>query len=232
MEQRSSEWYNMRMGRMTASRAFDLINTGSRPMTDEELKEFKLLNPKSQKKNTGCEGEKFYNYCLEIANERVFGIDETWDVDSWDMKRGRNLEPEALEVLKQILAKRFLKLEECSFFPYGENAGASPDGIVLGKPYCAEIKCPRPDKVFALIFSNDINDIDPVHYAQMQMQMLCTNSETCFYFVYCIFKGKPHYHLMEVPRNETMIKLIKERIILGEKEVQQSVSKLQSNKQF
>lgn len=209
--QRTEEWYRMRMGRFTASRAFDLICSG---------------------KAKGSIGDKFYKYCLEIAYERVFGIDETWDVDPWDMKRGRELEPEAFEVLKQLLAKRFLLLEECSFFPYGENAGSSPDGIVLGKPFCAEIKCPRPDKVFALIRSNEVKDIDREHYAQMQMQMLCTKSETCFYFVYCIFKGKPHFHLMEVPRDEEMISLIKTRIGLAEKEVQEHVEKLKQNKQF
>lgn len=222
----------MRRGRFTGSRASDLLSTGSRPMNDAELAAFKIDNPKSQKKNTECPGDKFYTYCKELAFERVFGIDESWNLETRDIKRGRELEPEAFEVLKQLLAKRFIKLEECTFFPIGDNAGATPDGIVLGRPMCAEIKCPRPDKVFSLILSNNIDSIPDDHYKQMQFEMLATKSEVCFYFVYCIFKGKSHYHLMEVPRDESMIELIKSRIEIGEKEVQKYVEQLLTNKQF
>lgn len=209
--QRSEQWYEMRRGRFTASRASDLLSNG---------------------KKKGEFGKKFFELCEEIAFERVFGIDESWDVDSWDMKRGRELEPEAGEVLTQLLARKFLKLEDCFFFPVGDNAGASPDKIVLGKPICAEIKCPRPDKVFRLIRFNNVESIPDEHYKQMQFQMYATKSDKCFYFVYCIFKGSAHYHLMEVSRDEPMIETIKERIRLGEIEVQKHVEAILSNKQF
>lgn len=40
-----------RIGRFTSSKIHVLLGTGSRPMTEEELKNHKLENPKSQKKN-------------------------------------------------------------------------------------------------------------------------------------------------------------------------------------
>lgn len=210
MEQRSDQWYDDRLGRFTASQAFELISDG---------------------RAKDSIGDSFYTLCKEKANEVVFGRDETWSTDSWDMKRGRDLEPEAFSVLKSIMAREFLSLEECYFFPYGENAGSSPDGIVQGKPIIAEIKCPRPEKVFELI-RGDINSIDKKHLAQMQMGMLCTKSEVCYYFNYAIWKGEPIYHLIKVLKNDETHKKIDSRIGLGTKERNQYIEQIKSNKQF
>ncbi len=216
-EQRTTEWYEQRGGRFTASVASDLIADG---------------------RAKDSVGEAFYTLCKRVANERFFGIDNSWNVESWDMKRGIETEPEAFELLaslmrtgKVIQGERHI-LEECAFFPLGDNAGASPDGIVLDSDIVTEIKCPRPEKVFDLIESNNVNAIDKKHYAQMQMQMLCTNSTRCVYFVYCVYKEKPMYHWIIVHRDEEMIEKIKERIELGEIEVQKRLKALKENVKF
>lgn len=216
-EQRTDIWYEQRGGRFTASVASDLIADGR---AKESI------------------GESFYTLCKRVANERFFGIDTSWNVESWDMKRGIETEPEAFELLaslmrtgKVIQGERHI-LETCAFFPYNDNAGASPDGIVLDSDIIAEIKCPRPEKVFELIKQNSINAIDKKHYAQMQMQMLCTNSNRCVYFVYCIYKEKPVYHWIIVDRDESLIEKIKTRIELGESEVQKELEQLKANIKF
>lgn len=216
-EQRTDFWYKQRGGRFTASVASDLIADGR---AKESI------------------GESFYTLCKRVANERFFGVDTSWNVESWDMKRGIETEPEAFELLsslmrtgKVIQGERHI-LETCSFFPYGENAGASPDGIVLDSDIVAEIKCPRPEKVFELIKANSIEAIDKKHYAQMQMQMLCTNSNRCVYFVYCVYKDKPVYHWIIIDRNETLIEKIKTRIELGESEVKKELEQLKANIKF
>ena len=216
-QQRSDIWFEQRGGRFTASVAADLIADGR---AKESI------------------GESFYTLCKRVANERFFGVDTSWNVESWDMKRGIETEPEAFELLASLMrtgkvfqGERHI-LETCAFFPYGENAGASPDGIVLDSDIVAEIKCPRPEKVFELIKQNSVNAIDKKHYAQMQMQMLCTNSNRCIYFVYCVYKDKPVYHWIIVDRDESLIEKIKTRIELGETEVQKELEQLNNNIKF
>ena len=216
-EQRTDIWFEQRGGRFTASVASDLIADG---------------------RAKDSIGESFYTLCKRVANERFFGVDTSWNVESWDMKRGIETEPEAFELLaslmrtgKVIQGERHI-LKTCAFFPYGENAGASPDGIVLDSDIVAEIKCPRPEKVFELIKQNSVEAIDKKHYAQMQMQMLCTNSNRCVYFVYCVYKDKPIYHWVIVDRDETLIEKIKTRIELGESEVQKELEQLNNNIKF
>ena len=93
-------------------------------------------------------------------------------------------------------------------FPYGEHAGASPDGVV-GKDAILEIKCPRPVKFFKIVADEKI---DPEYIAQMQFQMLCSNSSKAYFFNYCVIDGEEFHHTIEVPRDEVMIDLIKERL--------------------
>lgn len=206
MKQRSQEWFDQRAGRFTGSEIHDLMGI----------------------KGLGDTGK---SYAFEKAVEMVFGVDPSWNVETWDMRRGTETEPEAFEVLKAIMAREFLNLEECAFFPYGDNAGASPDGIVLGKPIIAEIKCPRPEKVFKLIKDGE-KAIPSDHYDQMQMEMLATNSEVCYYFVYSYWKGEPIYHLVKVKRDAVRIELIEQRINEAVTIRDKCAKELLKNKQF
>lgn len=209
VEQRSNEWFEQRLGRFTGSKASELLSNG---------------------KTTGSVGVAFETLCIQKANEIVFGRDEQWDAlaNNWDVKRGTNLEPEAFEFLKMLLAQKFVTLEEACFFPYGSDGGASPDGIA-GKNKCAEIKCPRPEKIFDII---RIGEIDKDHLNQMQYEMLATNSISCYYFNYAIWKGKPIYHLIEVEADAVVQEKIKERLPMAVKRRDEIVESLRKNCQF
>ena len=126
------------------------------------------------------------------------------------MQRGVTLEPLAFRKFQGIKDLDFIETQEATFYPYGKNAGASPDGMV-GKNAILEIKCPRSTKFFNLV-KDGIGAIDAEYIAQMQMQMLCTNSELAYFFNYHIFNGVEMWHTLEVKRDEVMISLIKERI--------------------
>jgi len=160
MEQRSKEWFNMRLGRFTASQVDSLLGI----------------------KGLGLTGE---SYIFEKAVEIVFGADEEESFVSFDMQRGTELEPIAFAKFKELKALDFIDVQETYFFPFGEHAGASPDGLV-GKDAILEIKCPRPNKFFKLVKDNQI---DKQYISQMQMQMLCTNSKKAHFFNYIIFNG-------------------------------------------
>lgn len=185
IEQRTDEWFNQRLGRFTASEISDLMGV----------------------KGLGLTGE---DYAFRKACEIVFGRDNAESFESFDMRRGTELEPLAFKKFQELKSLDFTEVQEATFFPYGNNAGASPDGLV-GKDAILEIKCPRPNKFFKLV-SSGIDAIDKAYIHQMQMQMLCTNSIRCHFFNYIIFNGVEMWHEIIVERDETIVNKIIERI--------------------
>lgn len=205
MLQRSSDWFDARKGRFTASDIHKLLGV----------------------RGLGQTGE---SYIFEKAVEEVFGLDEEDTFVSNDMQRGITLEPLAFRKFKELKEFEFLDVQETTFFSYGSHAGASPDGLV-GNDAILEIKCPRPTKFFNLV-AKGFDAIDKEYIAQMQMQMLCTNSNKAYFFNYIIFNGKEMFHEIEVERDEKMIELIKERIEEAIIIKQEFIEYLINNKQF
>jgi hypothetical protein len=118
------------------------------------------------------------------------------------------LEPLAFRLFKEKKELDFIDVENCSFFKFGKNAGASPDGVCSNN--CnLEIKAPTL-KTFNALLSNI--DIEAKYYAQMQFQMLCNDALGCYFFNYVLHNGKEYSHEILVARDEVMIDLFKERI--------------------
>jgi len=205
MNQRSKEWFSIREGRFTASRISELLGVKGLNLTGE-------------------------NYAFEKACELVYGVDEDESFESFDMRRGIELEPIAFRKFKELKEYDFLDVQETSFFVLGDSAGASPDGLV-GNDAILEIKCPRSAKFFKLV-AKGYDAIDKDYIDQMQMQMLCTNSKRCHFFNYIIFKGKEMWHEIIVERDEDRTELIKKRIIEATKIRDEYVAYLTNNQQF
>ena len=205
MLQRSNDWFDARKGRFTASEIHKLLGV----------------------RGLGQTGE---SYIFEKAVESIFGLDEDNNFTSIDMQRGVTLEPLAFRKFKEIKEFEFLDVQETTFFPYGLDAGASPDGLV-GSNAILEIKCPRPTKFFNLV-AKGYDAIDKEYIAQMQMQIMCTNSEKAYFFNYIIFNGVEMWHEIEINRDEKMIDLIKERIEAAIKIKNEYKEYLITNKQF
>ena len=186
IEQRSNEWFDQRAGRFTASRISELLGV----------------------KGFGLTGE---GYIFEKAIEIAVGRDEEGTFESYDMRRGNELEPLAFDMFKERKELDFIDVKKAEFFPYKDYGGASPDGLV-GEDEILEIKCPRPKKFFNLV-ANGFDAIDKGYIDQMQMQMLCTNSKGCYFFNYIIYNGKPLGYEIYVPRDEERIKFIEKRMI-------------------
>jgi exodeoxyribonuclease (lambda-induced) len=178
--QRSLVWYQERYGKFTASKINDLLGI----------------------KGLGLTGE---TYAVEKAIEQLFGeVEEGFT--SKDMQRGIDLEPAAFAKFVEVHPN--LKVQNCSFFAYGEHAGASPDGLVDDDANL-EIKCPKGKKFFRLVAEENI---DKVYIAQMQMQLLATGRKRAYFFNYLELDGKVYHHTIIVERDEAMIDLIKERL--------------------
>lgn len=205
MEQRSDEWFSQRLGKFTGSEIHKLLGI----------------------KGLGATGE---TYAFEKAAEIVFGKNEEESFVSFDMQRGISLEPMAFRKFRELKEVEFLEVDKCNFYPYGENAGASPDGMV-GTDADLEIKCPKPNKFFNLI-TQGISAIDKEYVAQMQMEMLCSGSTHCYFFNYIVFNNEEMWHEIVVKRDEVMIELIKSRILEAVIIRDNFIIELRNNKQF
>ncbi len=152
MLQRSSEWFAVRIGRITASRMGDMM----------------------AKTKTGW-GASRKNYRTELVYERLTG--EAWPQrqPTEAMQRGTDLEAEARErYAKRVNFLDGLTVEEVGFclHPTMPFSGASPDGVV-GAEGLLEIKCPNLATHLDTIERGSVLD----YMLQCQWQMACTGRQ-------------------------------------------------------
>jgi hypothetical protein len=232
--QRSSKWFEQRRGLFTGSEFHKLLSGGRRDMTEEELKAYKKENPKGTRKTIDVEfGDTALSYIFEKAIEVVFGVNEDDNFDSFDTRRGKELEPYAIEQFRRNVEKDFISVEPCGFFTYGNNAGASPDSIVTdgNVKSVLECKCPRPTKFFKLVKEGK-EAIDFEYQVQLQVEMLSTNTNKAYFFNFIIYNGQPMWHCIDIERDEEMIEIIKSKIDKAALIRNMYVQELNSKKQF
>lgn len=155
MEQRTEDWFSIRLGKVTASRIADVV----------------------AKTKTGYSASRA-NYMAQLVVERLTGT----KADSFTneaMQWGIDKEPEARAAYE---AKTGELVEEVGFIhhPLIEMAGASPDGLV-GVDHMLEIKCPSTATHIEYIYERQ----PPQKYLyQMQWQMACANKYSCDFVSY------------------------------------------------
>lgn len=204
MLQRSKEWYEMRRGRFTASEIHKLLGIQGL-------------------------GETGKIYAFEKAVEAVYGLEEESFV-SFDMQRGIDLEPFAFRKFQDIMSMDFIDVQECTFFPYGDHAGASPDGLV-GDDECLEIKCPKRGQLLKIV-ANGWSEVAKPYIPQMQFQMMCTKSKRCYFFCYGLFEGKEMHHTLILNADPVVQALISARIDQAVKVKNHYIELLIKNQQF
>lgn len=150
IEQGTTEWLELRKGRVTASRVADILaKTKNGPSASRQ------------------------NYLIELALQRVTGVIEpSYTNDA--MKWGTETEPQA-RVAYEVKTGNFVDQVPFIDHPNIEWFGCSPDGLV-GTDGLIEIKCPNSATHWATIKSGE----PPAKYViQMQTQMACTGAEWC-----------------------------------------------------
>jgi putative phage-type endonuclease len=154
MQQQSDEWFNSRLGKVTASRISDVMTkTKSGPSASRK------------------------NYMMQLLCERLTGRKED-GFTSAAMLRGTELEAiarSAYEVDKSVMVKE-VGFVSCPFAEIA-MAGASPDGLV-DDDGLVEIKCPNTAQHVEFLRTGKI---DPGHELQMLFQMICAQRKWCDY---------------------------------------------------
>lgn len=155
IEQGTAEWFNARLGKVTASRVADLV----------------------ARTKAGW-GASRANYMAQLIAERLTGVPQE-SYTSQAMQWGTDHEPDAR------IAYEFYRdatVELAGFMPHPSiaDAGASPDGFVDADGLC-EIKCPQTATHLETLLGDGV----PGKYAiQMQWQMACTGRAWCDFVSY------------------------------------------------
>ena len=149
-QQRTSEWFAQRLGKVTASKVADVIaRTKSGYSASRE------------------------NYLAQLVVERFTG-QPTESYTNAAMQWGTDQEPFARAAYENATG---VLVEECGLVLHPEisDSGASPDGLV-NDDGLIEIKCPST----ATMIETLLDDKIPGKYlTQMQWQMACTGRQWC-----------------------------------------------------
>ena len=184
--QRSEEWLQARVGKVTASRVHDIV---------------------AQTKSGGHTAQR-KNYMGELVRERLSGRPYPQYVNA-AMEHGSAKEPTARF---NYALKSGHEITEVGFIPHPniEDAGASPDGLV-GADGIVEIKCPWSPWVHMerLVATERTGwGIEPKYYDQMMWQLACLPDRKWADFVSYDEEGLPENMqliIRRVPRDDKHI---------------------------
>jgi putative phage-type endonuclease len=190
MEQGSDAWFNIRIGKVTASRVADVLaktKTGYSTTRDNYMAQLVC------ERLTGQKGESFTNAA---------------------MQHGTETEPLARAAYE---ARYDVLVDEVGFVshPTIEMSGASPDGLV-GEDGLIEIKCPNTATHIETLLSESVPN---KYYTQMQFQIACTGRKWCDFVSFDNrLPTELQMFVKRVPRDDVYIRLIEDEIVkfLGE----------------
>jgi putative phage-type endonuclease len=198
MDQRSDEWFAIRIGKVTASRVADVL----------------------AKTKSGYSASRD-NYMAQLVCERLTG-QKAEGFTNASMQWGTETEPlarAAYEALKDVL------VDEVGFVPHPTitMAGASPDGLVE-QDGLLEIKCPNTATHIDTLLSESV---PTKYYTQMQFQLACTGRKWCDFVSFDNrLPEELQLFVKRVPRDDTYIKLMEAEIVQFIAELDDKINKL------
>lgn len=155
IQQRSDEWFQIRMGKVTASRVADVI---AKTKTGYGATRANYMAELLAERLTGSPAEKYTNAAMQ------------WGVDNESAARQKYSEIKGVVVT------------EIGFVPHPriELSGASPDGLV-GMVGNLEIKAPNTATHIETLLSGSVAN---KYNIQMQWQMACCERDWCDFVSY------------------------------------------------
>jgi putative phage-type endonuclease len=185
MEQGTEAWFNIRIGKVTASRVADVLaktKTGYSTTRDNYMAQLVC------ERLTGQKGESFTNAA---------------------MQHGTETEPLARAAYE---ARHDVLVDEVGFVPHPSiiMAGASPDGLV-GEDGLIEIKCPNTATHIETLLSESVPN---KYYTQMQFQIACTGRKWCDFVSFDNrLPTELQMFVKRVLRDDMYIRLIEDEIV-------------------
>ncbi len=200
MEQRTSEWFSERAGKVTASAIYKVM----------------------ARTKSGYGADRS-NYHAQLVSERLTGV----PADSFTnaaMQWGIETEAQARAMYGLHVGQAVI---ETGFHPHPRLAmsGASPDGLV-GDFGLVEIKCPNTATHIATLTGASI---DRKYLLQMQWQMACTGREWCDFASFDPrMPQEMQLHVRRVERDAELLDEIESEVAKFLDEVAETVATLQN----
>lgn len=199
IQQRSDEWFAIRLGKVTASRVADVI----------------------AKTKTGYSASRA-NYLAQLVAERLTGKPQ----DSYSnaaMEWGTQTEPLARAAYEARVGDLVSEVGFVHHPKFMGSAGCSPDGFVSGN--LVEIKCPNTATHIDYLLSGSA----PSKYVpQMQWQMSCTGSDWCDFVSFDPRLPERHQlMIVKVNRDQEYIETLEKEVQKFLDEVQETINKLE-----
>jgi len=185
MEQGTEAWFNIRIGKVTASRVADVLaktKTGYSTTRDNYMAQLVC------ERLTGQKGESFTNAAIQHGIET-----EAYARAAYE-------------------ARYDVLVDEVGFVshPTIEMSGASPDGLV-GEDGLIEIKCPNTATHIETLLSESVPN---KYYTQMQFQIACTGRKWCDFVSFDNrLPTELQMFVKRVPRDDMYIRLIEDEIV-------------------
>lgn len=202
MEQRTAEWFQARLGKVTASNIYNVLSKTAK----------------------GTPTNKYEDYKIKLITERL-----TEEVSQFyttpAMQWGIEHEEDALKEYAFIYDT---EITQCGFIqhPTIKMAGASPDGFI-GDDGLVEVKCPQSPNHLRFFIDDNIK---PEYRAQMQFQMACTGRKWCDFISYDPrFTRQSTYLRMKIKRihrDEEQIEQINQAVEVFLAEIEQEMEKI------
>ena len=203
-EQGSADWHRARAGCITASMFGDArakLKTGSRK---------------------GEPTEKALDYAFRLAVERISGEPLDNGFETWQMRRGHELEPQAR---MEHELQTGLIVQRAGFVTTDDNCfGASADGLI-GEDGVSEYKCfIAPEKLRSFHIDNDASEI----FDQVQGVLWITGRKWAHIGMYCpaLEPAGKQLWWREFQRDETFIEELEEDLLQFKLLVDQFEAKL------
>lgn len=186
--QRTDMWDKDRLGKFTASEIYKLMGT-----------------PKSK---TDIFTATAYTYILDKVSEELVGFATVKNGEAlvWGIEQ----EAQAKKWFSTITGKT---IEEVGFIAHDEQSGGSPDGIV--DDGIIEIKCPfnTVNHIKHILDSENFRGNFPEYYWQMQMNMLVTKKQKCYFISFDPrIDAESGMFIKQIARNDEDIALMVDKI--------------------
>lgn len=175
VEQGTERWYDLRMGRVTASQSKEILVAG---------------------KSASGLGAGALTLAVTKAAEFITKEDPYY-VSNQHTERGHELEPLAVEDYEE---ETFNETTVCGFITLGESCGYSPDRLV-GEDGLLEVKCPQQKEYLRIL---DGGKDKPEYISQVQYGLWVSGREWCD-LVYFHPKFKKKRVIKRITRDEVTI---------------------------
>ena len=183
IEQGSGEWLKLKLGKISASRAKDVMSNGRGDAVSKTAE----------------------SYMFELMAERLTGESKPF-FESDAMRWGTETEDQARAMFE---LREGFDVEQVAFIEQSEWLGVSPDGLINDEGLL-EIKCPNTTTQLKRALSDDYS---ADYKAQIQMQLWVSGRQYCYFLSFDPrLDCEAGYLLQRVGRDEEYINEMKVKV--------------------